>query len=298
MADCKSLYDHCRNGEIEEVRRALERGEDANKKLGRKKGGTALHIAARKGHRELVALLLDQPKIDPSVTDDAGWTALHLAAYEGHKEVLASLLNHPGVDVNVANTTGREATSIGTTALHIAAARGHLDVLTLLINHPGINLHAGNIDGLEALHYAADQGHVDVVALLLSLEGIDLNATSHQGWTALHSAARFNHEDVATLLMNQPGVDVRPTTNEGNNALHLACVGNCGPHLLRCLLTSPNTDPNVKNRHGRTPIMVLLRNLNLDSELQTLCLQAMVEFNSVDLEIKDASGRGLEDLAR
>ena len=263
MADCKSLYDLCRSGDIEEVRSAMERGEDANKKLS-PKGRTALHVAAVKGHREIVALLLEQPGTDLSVTDDAGWTALHLAAYTGHKEVLISLLSQPGVDVNVANITGSEAYR-GATALHIAAQLGHMDILALLINCPGI----------------------------------DLNATSHQGWTALHYAARSSHKDVVELLLNQPGVDVKATTNWGNTALHLACIRNCGPDLLRCLLTNPNTDPNVKNRQGRTPIMVLLRNLNLDSaELQALCLQAMVEFNSVDLDIKDAGGRGLEDLAR
>ena len=266
MAECKSLYDLCRSGDIEEVRSALERGEDANKKLSAK-GRTALHVAAVKGHREIVALLLEQPRTDFSVTDDAGWTALHLAAYTGHKEVLISLLSQPGVDVNVANITGSEAYR-GATALHIAAQLGHMDILALLINCPGI----------------------------------DLNATSHQGWTALHYAARSSHKDVVALLLNQPGVDVKATTDMGNTALHCACVsGNCGPDLLRCLLANSDTDPNVKNTQGRTPIMILLarsQGNHFEPELKTLCLQAMVEFNNVDLDIKDARGRGLEDLAR
>ena len=75
-------------------------------------------------------------------------------------------------------------------------------------------------------------------------------------------------------------------------------TGNVGPDILRRLLTSPpaDIDPNV-NVYGSTAIMRLLRrNYNID--IQRDCLQAMVDSDKVDLDVKDRQGRSLEDLAR
>ena len=43
-------------------------------------------------------------------------------------------------------------------------------------------------------------------------------------------------------------------------------------------------------------MLLLQRNNNMD--IQRVCLQAMVESDKVDLDVKDPEGRGLEDLAR
>ena len=150
---------------------------------------------------------------------------------------------------------------------------------------------------ITALHAAAAEGHREVVALLLEQSGVDLNAANNNGWTALHHAAAEGHEKILALLLDHPGIDDKATSNGGSTILHSACYGNCGPDILRRLLTNPDTDPNVKNLNGNTPIMILLqRNNNMD--IQRVCLQAMVESDKVDLDVKDPEGRGLEDLAR
>ena len=67
--------------------------------------------------------------------------------------------------------------------------------------------------------------------------------------------------------------------------------------MIRSLLAIPDSNPNVKNQEGYTPIMFLLqRNNNID--LQRDCLQAMLESDQVNLDDKDPQERGLEDLAR
>ena len=76
-------------------------------------------------------------------------------------------------------------------------------------------------------------------------------------------------------------------------------TGNVGPDILRRLLTSPpaDIDPNVNVYSSTTAIMRLLRrNYNID--IQRDCLQAMVDSDKVDLDVKDRQGRSLEDLAR
>lgn len=52
---------------------------------------TALHIAARLGNVDNVALLLKHGAVPDAVTKDL-YTALHIAAKEGHEEVVLQLL--------------------------------------------------------------------------------------------------------------------------------------------------------------------------------------------------------------
>jgi len=56
-----------------------------------KQGLTALHLAAIKGHHELVPLLI-RAKSDPNVLDSDGWTSLHHAAFNGGNEVVSQLI--------------------------------------------------------------------------------------------------------------------------------------------------------------------------------------------------------------
>ena len=208
MDDDKQLYKMCWEGNMQEVRMALARGGDPNKKLGPKEL-TAVHVAAIRGHQEVVA-------------DNTGSTALHCAVCEGHQEVVALLLKQIGIVVHAALNNG-------VTALHVAAGKGHEEILTLLIEQPAI----------------------------------DAKATEYRGFTILHSA----------------------------------CYGTCGPDILSRLLTNPDTDPNVKNLDGRTPIMILLQ-MNYDIDIQRGRLQALVASDKVDLDVKDPQGRSLEDLVR
>ena len=89
------------------------------------KGMTPLHSAAVRGHKDVVALLLDKGA-DIAATGNWGKTALRLAAERGHKDVVALLLDKG------ANITATEIT--GATALHFAAESGHKDVVALLLD--------------------------------------------------------------------------------------------------------------------------------------------------------------------
>ena len=105
-----------------------------------------------------------------------------------------------------------------------------------------------------------------------------------------------DREEILGLLLDQPGIDEKATTNSGDSVLHLAVDGLGGPNILRRLLTSPNTDPNVRDNQGLTPIMCLLN--RTDNPDQVKRLQAMVEFKRVDLDLKTPEGASLENLAR
>lgn len=61
-------------------------------------GITALHLAARHGHYNVLTSLVENGA-DTTITDDRGWTALHIATEHGHGDIVAFLLQS-GVDVN------------------------------------------------------------------------------------------------------------------------------------------------------------------------------------------------------
>ena len=221
---------------------------------------------------------------------------MHVAALQGHLEVVALLLEHPGIDVSAASNNGR-------TALHMAASLGHLEVVAVLLEHPGVDVSAATNMGLTALHLAALQGRLETVKLLLEHPGVDVRATSNDGETALHLAALHGHDGIVALLLGHPGIEVGATNRAGNSALHYLAMNwpAANPDVLRRLLTSPDTDPNLKNHMGDSPLMMLLRWAIMDSHLRTLImdqLRIFMECDRVDLELKDQEGRSLEDLTR
>ena len=66
---------------------------------------TPLHLAARKNLPATVAMLLDK-RAPPNAQDLRGNTALHLAAGKGYREVVRLLLAAPHVELNAQNKEG------------------------------------------------------------------------------------------------------------------------------------------------------------------------------------------------
>ena len=263
MAEHKNLFIMCSDGNIEEVRKALAKGGNPNKKW----------------------------KVESFDSTMTAMTALHIAVIRGHKEVVALLLEQNGIDLNAED-------SKGLTALHTACDRGHQQVVALLLEQNGIDLNAADKDGTTALYTASAWGYTEVVALLLAQPGILVNAATTSGDTALRIATDRRRRDVVALLLEQPGILVNAANSHGWTVLHIACLENVfGPDILRRLLSNDDTDPNVKDENGDTAIMLLLqRDQNMD--IQGDCLRAMVESEKVDLEVKDQEERGLEEIAR
>jgi len=82
-----------------------------------KKNITPLQWAARRGHTEVVEVLLDN-KVNVHAYTNDGVTALHLAAGNGHTKVVKLLLANKA-DVNA-------STNDGITSLHISAGNGYM----------------------------------------------------------------------------------------------------------------------------------------------------------------------------
>jgi cytohesin len=197
------------NGNLIKVQTALENGANPNAK-NNNNGSTPLHIAAYKGHVEIVKILLDRGA-DLNAKDNTGHAPLHWAAIEGHVDVVRVLLDR-GANPNAKNNTGH-------TPLHNAAYFGHVEIVKILLDR-GADLNAKDNTGHAPLHWAAIEGHVDVVRVLLD-RGANPNAKNNTGHTPLHNAAYFGHVEIVKLLLER-GADPRIADNGGHIPLDYA----------------------------------------------------------------------------
>ena len=122
----KALWENCKVGNVEEVRRALETGADPNSS---NEGMSCLMIAAEENHAEVVSLLLDQPNIEVNLAADHDETALHYACIYNSEAALRRLLSAPGLDLHAKYLAGG---GFGFTPIMFAVSHHALECVRLL----------------------------------------------------------------------------------------------------------------------------------------------------------------------
>ena len=218
----------------------------------RKDEATAIHSAAFGGDAKAARVLLTaQGRFSTSAVnavEKRGNTALHTAASRGHVGVAKELLNSIRFDaVNACNL-------VSSTALHTAAVHGHADVVDLLLSHPRFTSSTlPNDIGQSALHLAASKGHTQVALILLGSHDHfprqAVNATTYVDTaTALHSAVRSGHEAMVSLLLQADCFDAvcSQTAQDGHTALHLAAKG-AHPEIIAAVLKSARFTSDAVN---------------------------------------------------
>ena len=132
------LYDAAKAGNLEQVTLLIEQGADKNQIIGGEFERTALAVAARNDHLDVVRYLVQQGA-DIEKVDSYGNSPLIHASMEGHSEVARYLLEQ-GANRDKANLWGN-------TSLHMAAAdNGRLETAKLLMVY-GADVNARNNNG-------------------------------------------------------------------------------------------------------------------------------------------------------
>ena len=119
-------------GNVTAVRDMLNRGFDCN---GRSKfARTALHVAAEKGHINVMRLILSHPSVQVNLQDMYGWTALHLATFHCHRDSVLILLS-VGIDTHIKDRNRR-------TALEMTLEQANLAEMADILRDPEASLTA------------------------------------------------------------------------------------------------------------------------------------------------------------
>jgi serine/threonine-protein phosphatase 6 regulatory ankyrin repeat subunit B len=202
-------------GRVDIVEHALAQGANIETRDPSDDKFTALILATRAGHAQVVERLL-AGGTDVNAHSTGGLTALMFAAHDDRIELVDRLLGH-GADPHAYEERD------GYTALHIATQRGNLRTLTYLLKHGADPNIPTSKDGRTPLMLAARQagGLKAVVELIAS--GAEVNLAARDGYTALMGASVRGHAHITeTLILNK--ADVNATSNNGTTGAAL-CTG-------------------------------------------------------------------------
>lgn len=237
---------------------------------------TPLHVAARKGHDQVVAVLLLDRRIDPN-KKALSISPLSLAASEGHLKVVKLFLDsnrvklgkdehmellleaarkgHSKVVALLVEKGEADSSPVDQYELPLreAAKEGHVAVAEVLLNNSRTDPDSKSPDSKTPLIWAAENGHRAVVELLLKNEKVSPHSRDCSGKTPLCWAAENGHHAVVELLLETG--EVSPELRDGDGKTPLCWAAQCGHHtVVELLLKTGLVDPNSKDLENKTPL--------------------------------------------
>jgi ankyrin repeat protein len=196
---------------------------------------TALHLAARHNHCEMLRWLLAEGMVI-GVTNEFGNTALHEAVDHDCFEAAALLLQN-GADVN-------EQDHNGFRLIHGIDFTGDFSMLKFLVQN-GANIHDVSGGGSWPLKEACSAANAEAVAYLLGL-GADANLTS-SGATALFDAVGYDSMACVSLLVDA-GADMNAQDCDG-----WTCLYHLRSEPMAIYLLEKGANPSISDQCGGLP---------------------------------------------
>lgn len=259
---------------------------------------TPLHLACKYRHSEIVQYLVLEEKCNPNSEDIKSMTPLHYSciwwrhmtyAYDRNVSfgVAEALLKDPRCDVN-------KRTNDGNTALHLACKTDRLSIIRrLLFNqkcNPNIKNRAGELplhltSHLDTISEFTANGANPVLSIMSKRQSIHdavvrtpcLKSWSSEQVRELTQSVKTpqelfiwlvkqvsEHQAVEAIqsIIEHTSWNFNGLFSNGYNTLHIACKAN-KPHIVKCLLSQGNCNPNTNTRSGNSP-------LELSSNLQVI----------------------------
>ncbi|XP_066023099.1 E3 ubiquitin-protein ligase MIB2-like isoform X3 [Pocillopora verrucosa] len=246
-------------------------------------GHTALHVACRQGHCDIIRELLERGA-NMDIVDNQGYTAMHLSTYQDESGEALKLLLEKGFDPNVQQRSNkstplhlaverRNETAVriltqcpecdvnlqdeaGDTPLHCAIFLQRHSMMDILLDCSRISVTLCNGKGFNYLQLAVLKGNKRAVERIFATTGNSLNVINNDGFTTLHIAAINNHLEIAKILLRKPGCEVDSPTAENESALHLAA--DKGYSLMVGMLLDHGADVNAVDNDGDTALHITL----------------------------------------
>ncbi|XP_048712203.1 fibronectin type 3 and ankyrin repeat domains protein 1 isoform X3 [Caretta caretta] len=177
---------------------------------------------------------------------------LHRAVSMNDVEAVLNILQGGHVKVDVPDKLGFTALMVasqkGYDSLMLACFAGHLDIVKYL-REQGASWEVRDLGGCSALHWAVDGGHCDVIEWMIN-DGcqVDTKDTVLEWTPLMRVSAVTGNKDVASLLI-EAGADVNMKDKDGKTPLMVAVLNN-HEELIQLLLDK-GADSTVKNEYGK-----------------------------------------------
>ena len=184
---------------------------------------TALHIAAKEGHHEIVEFFLNifsersqlgVPKLVSSLKNDSEMTPLHLATKNGRLDVVKQLINY---EKNLVLCIDEN----NDTALHLACLHKKPKIAEELLKHGG-SVMERNSKQWTPLDCASSVGAIDCAKILFTYDS-PLNPEDRAKSTPLHLSVENGHVEMVNLLLEN-GADISKEDHQNRNPLEKALL--------------------------------------------------------------------------
>jgi ankyrin repeat protein len=232
-----------------------------------------LHLAAERGHDEILGILLSHEKPSINDRDVKGRTPLHSAAFYGHRSTARLLLNTPGMDIDAQDHNRA-------TALSIAAQEGHQHVgLAVLFQEPNtINSYCRS--GKTPIHYAVENCLVLLVCALIEMDSLDPNVRDEQDWTVMSYAACQGDIRIFEVLLTRQDLDLNISS-----APPIYLAAERGHYeIVRRLISFESVDLNQTMWH-KSPLFIAIEN-----GFRHIAKLLLLQGRRLDINIKSSLG--------
>uniref|UniRef100_A0A8D0L8J9 Fibronectin type III and ankyrin repeat domains 1 n=1 Tax=Sphenodon punctatus TaxID=8508 RepID=A0A8D0L8J9_SPHPU len=206
---------------------------------------------------------------------------LHRAVSMNDEDGLLNVLQGGHINVDTPD-------KLGFSALMVAAQKGYTRLMKILVEN-GTDVNKKNGSGKDSLMLACFCGHLDIVKFLRA-NGASWEARDRGGCTAMHWAVDGGHCDVIAWMINDGcKVDVKDACLGWTPLMRVSAI--TGNKDVASLLISAGADVNVKDKDGKTPLMVAA--LNNHEDLVQLLLE-----KEADYSVTNEYGKCVLDMAR
>lgn len=212
----EEFFNQVRKGNLKTVRLFLDSGFNVNYEnvnYENKRLESPLKIAAKKGHSNVIKLLLSRG----AYVNTGDYTPLMIATDEGKVEAVEVIIGY-SKDIDI-NDTGID----NETALHHACRSRQYKIAEILIN-AGANLEWPDDHGITPLICAVQEKDIKMAQLLIK-NGADVNGSDlregYSGQTPLMHAASYGNIDIVDLLLKN-GAEINIKNKYGETALDYA----------------------------------------------------------------------------
>ncbi|KAM3721741.1 E3 ubiquitin-protein ligase [Dirofilaria immitis] len=262
----------------------------AEKNVTDPEGNGLYHIAAKRGHKQIIEGLMIFLADDINWQNFKGETALHCSILNGNLSCIDRLLNASTIDPNIQDNDGN-------TPLHILsimediAIRGAM--LHRLLSNVKVDQLIMNNDGLTALQLAVIANQQEIVESMIRMKPTLLVSDNCCSLLPLHLAAAYGHINVLEIILKHFS-DVNKTTKASRTALHFAVErwdGNADKDMQRLsciqLLVSLGIPLNTRDCDGMTALHLAAQATQGQAAISTNKIQAVLEMKKSNMRLEE-----------